>query len=122
MVVEADAAFVCAHTEFVNDGHVPGDCKIVLYIGIEGEGGRGSDKATGIIAVGVRGGGRGGGGSGGVTGVGRGSRRGESIGGCGGGGGLGRCVRVSPHTGTEPCNEVCNGAGESTTLVYTTVE
>ena len=35
MVVEADAAFVCTHTEFVDDGHVAGDCEIVLYIGVE---------------------------------------------------------------------------------------
>ena len=88
MVVEADAAFVCAHTKFVDDGHVPGDCKILLDSGIEGGGGRCSDIVTGIIAVRVRGEGRGGGG-GGVAGVGRWSRRGESIWGCGGGGRVG---------------------------------
>lgn len=53
MVVEANVTFVGTNTELVYNGHVAGDGEVVLDGGVEEGRGGGSDKATGIIAVGV---------------------------------------------------------------------
>ena len=103
VIVQANADFISKNAEFVDNGHMSRDSKIVLDNGVEGGGGRCGDITTGVVTIGVCGE-CWGCGSSGIAGVGRGGRRGEPIWGCGeGGGGVGQ-LWVSPHTGTEPCN------------------
>ena len=54
-IINSDAAFICPDAEFVDNGHISGDGKVMLNKLIEGSGSRRRDIATCIVTVGVSG-------------------------------------------------------------------